>query len=87
MGNSKDQLLAQEVQQGIKDDESLSSVADTIHVIVKGGTITLEGEVSTEKEMNLAASTAMAIGVVDKINNHLEVTHQRKSGGLNENQN
>ncbi len=72
--NFTDQQVAQEVQQGIKDDESLSSVVDDIHVTVKRGKITLEGQVSTKEEMNLAANTAMAIGVVDKINNNLEVT-------------
>jgi osmotically-inducible protein OsmY len=74
---SNDEQLAQELQQGFKNDQSLSSVASGIQVTVKGGAITLDGQVSTEKQVNLASSTAMAIGMVDHVDNRLKATHRK----------
>ncbi|MBP9855582.1 MAG: BON domain-containing protein [Candidatus Omnitrophica bacterium] len=72
-----DQQVAHEVGQAIKDDQGLSEVAGDIHVTVDDGAITLDGQVSTEQQMNLAAGTAMAVGVVDEVTNHLEVTNDK----------
>lgn len=72
-----DQKIANVVRQAIKDDQALAVVASYIRVTVNDGAITLEGRVFTEQQMNLAAGTAMAVGVVDKINNQLEITETK----------
>ena len=75
--SSSDQQSAQVVKQAIKDDQALASVAKDICVSVKEGAITLDGEVSTEQQLNLATNTAKAVGVVDKVNNRIEVTQNK----------
>jgi|GEM_PF-2820195 len=72
---SNDQQEAHEVKQAIKDDPSLSDVAGDIHVTVKDGNITLDGEVSTNQQVNLVANTATAVGMVEKVNNRIQITH------------
>ena len=74
---SSDQQSAQVVQQAIKDDQSLAAVAGDIRVTVKDGAVTLDGQVSTEQQMNLATNTATAVGVVDKVNNRMKVVHNK----------
>ena len=71
---SNDQQEAQEVKQALKDDQSLSDVAGDIHVTVKDGSITLDGQVATKQQVNLATNTATAVGMVDKVNNRMEIT-------------
>ena len=70
---SNDQQEAHEVKQAIKNDQSLSDVAGQIHVTVKDGDITLDGKVSTKQQVNLATNTATAVGMVDKVNNRIEI--------------
>ena len=65
------------VKQAIKDDQALATVAKDISVTVKDGAITLDGKVSTEQQSNLASNTAKALGVVDKVKNHIEVTNKK----------
>ncbi len=66
-----DQQSARVLTQAIEDDPALSSVAKGIHVTVHGDVVTLDGTVSTEQQMNLATNTAKAVGVDDKVINHL----------------
>lgn len=72
---SSDQQSAQMVRQAIKDDQGLSAVARDIHVSVKDGTVTLDGQVFTDQQMDLATNTASAIAVEDKVQNRMEITH------------
>jgi osmotically-inducible protein OsmY len=72
---SSDQQSAQMVRQAINDDQGLSKVAKDIHVSVKDGTITLDGQVSTDQQMNLATNTAAAVAVDNKIKNRMEIIH------------
>jgi len=74
---ASDQQEAQMVKQAIKDDQGLSAVANHIHVAVKEGTVTLEGKVATEQQLNLATNTAAAVAVDEKVKNHIEVTHNK----------
>ena len=74
---ASDSQEAQVVKQAIKDDQALAAVAKDISVTVKDGAITLDGEVSTEQQSNLASNTAKAIGVVDKVKNRIEVTNKK----------
>jgi len=72
---SNDQQEVHEVKQAIKNDQSLSDVAGDIHVSVKDGAITLDGQVSTIQQVNLATNTATAVGMVDKVKNRMEIIH------------
>ncbi len=72
---ASDNQEAQVVKQAIKDDQALASVAKDISVTVKDGAITLDGKVVTEQQSNLASNTAKALGVTDKVKNHIEVTN------------
>ena len=74
---ASDSQQAQVVKQAIKDDQALAAVAKDISVTVKDGAITLDGDVSTEQQSNLASNTAKALGVVDKVKNHIEVTNKK----------
>ncbi len=76
-GQEKDKESAQVVKQAIKDDQALAPVASDIQVTVKDGVITLDGEVATEQQMNLASNTAKALGKVEKVKNRIEVTHNK----------
>jgi osmotically-inducible protein OsmY len=71
--STSDKRSAQRVDQAMKDDQGLSDVAQDIHVTVKEGTVTLDGEVATNQQLNLATNTASAIAVNDKVKNHMEV--------------
>lgn len=73
---SSDQQSAQMVHQAINDDQALSASADDIRVTVKDGAITLGGQVDTEQQMNLAANTAAAVGMVDSIHNHMVIKEE-----------
>ena len=74
---SMDQDVAEMITQAIKNDEHISHTVNTVHVAVQGDQVSLDGQVRSEEEMNTIATTAMAIAVVDKVSNHLEVTHQK----------
>lgn len=72
---SSDQQSAQMVKQAINDDQGLSKVAKGIHVSVQEGIITLDGQVSTDQQMNLATNTATALAVDDKVKNRMKIIH------------
>ena len=76
--NKENNLNVQMVREAIKDDQGLDDVAKDIHVSVKKGTITLEGRVSTDQQMNLATNTATAVAVDDKVKNQMEIIHPKK---------
>ena len=73
----KDKETEKQVKQAIKNDQILSPVATEISVTVKDGAVALDGEVATEQQVNLAGNTAKAVGVVDKVNNRIEVKNIR----------
>ena len=64
---ASDQQSVRVVQQAMGDNQSLSAVADDIHVTVKDGAITLTGQVANEQQMNLATNTAAAFEGVDRL--------------------
>ena len=74
---SSDQQSAQMVKQAIKDDQGLSTVARDIHVSVKDGTVTLDGQVFTDQQLNLATNTATAIEPDKEVKNHMDVTNNK----------
>ena len=69
----KDTETEQQVHQAMNNDQALSGVAQDISVAVKSGAITLDGEVATEQQVNLAGNTAKAVGDGNKVNNRLEI--------------
>ena len=69
----KDKETEKQIKQAIKDDQALNPVAKDIAVTVTGGVVALDGEVSTKEQADLASNTAKAVGVVDKVNNRIEV--------------
>jgi osmotically-inducible protein OsmY len=71
--NGRDQEIEKVVKQAIKDDQALAPVAQDILVTVHQGEITLEGEVSTDQQLNLATNTATALGTMEEIKNELKV--------------
>jgi osmotically-inducible protein OsmY len=73
MRYDQDLQSAQVVKQAMKDDQALAEVAKDIQVTVKDGAITLNGQVATAQQKNLATNTAAPLGVVDEVQNHLEV--------------
>ncbi|MBF0489550.1 MAG: BON domain-containing protein [Candidatus Omnitrophica bacterium] len=74
----EDHQAAFVIKEAIKDDQSLTPVASAIKVTVKDGTITLDGAVSTDQQMNLATNTALALAEGEKVKNHIEVTHKKQ---------
>jgi len=72
-----DQRSAQMVKQAIKDDQALADVAKDIHVTVNKGTVTLDGEVLNDQQINLATNTASAVAVDDKVKNNMEIIHPK----------
>ena len=74
---TSDQQTVREIKQAINDDQGLTAVAKDIQVTANNGTVTLEGEVKTKQEMNLANNTAGALAVDEKVKNNIVVTpHQ-----------
>jgi len=72
-----DKCSAQILREAIKDDQGLSDVAKNIHVTVKEGTITLDGKVATDQQLNLATNTASAVAGEDKVKNRMDVTNNK----------
>jgi osmotically-inducible protein OsmY len=72
-----DQQSVQVIKQAIKDDQALAPVASDIHITVKDGAVSLDGQVKTEQQANLAGETAKAVGVVDQVHNDLEVIYKK----------
>ena len=66
------------VKQAIKDDQALAPVAADIKVTVNDGTVTLEGQVTTAQQMNIATNTAKALSTAGKVNTLIEVTQLGK---------
>ncbi len=83
MQEDKDKKLASDkqeaamVKEAIKDDQGLADVAKDIKVTVNEGTVTLDGKVATEQQLNLATNTAAAVAVDDKVKNRINVTNNK----------
>lgn len=76
---SKDKQSQQTVQQAIKDDQGLTPDTSNIKVTVENGAVTLDGQVSSEKQLNLATNTATAVAGVETVDNNLLVKHKTDS--------
>ena len=73
----KDKETEKQIKQAIKNDQALEPIAKDIDVTVTSGAVALDGEVSKKEQADLASNTAKAVGVVDKVNNRIEVKNVR----------
>jgi hyperosmotically inducible periplasmic protein len=75
--SSTDDDLRRSVYRAIFEDSVLQRYAvsevPSIHILVKEGSITLEGSVENENNKNLAASRASGVSGVASVNNHLSI--------------
>lgn len=68
------QQLTSQVRQQISQDQQLSSVASSIQISERSGTVTLEGTVQTEQQKQAAERTAKQVQGVTRVENKLEVS-------------
>ena len=70
---TSDRDLAKQIRQTIVKDDSLSTYAHNIKVIVKNGTVTLKGPVRSDEEKQAIVAKAAAIAGNGKVTDQLEV--------------
>jgi hyperosmotically inducible periplasmic protein len=68
-----DRDLAKKIRQSIMDDNTLSTYAHNVKVIVRNGEVTLKGPVKSEDEKTAVESKATTIAGADKVQNKLMV--------------
>jgi hyperosmotically inducible periplasmic protein len=71
--HTSDRDLAKQIRQTIVKDDSLSTYAHNIKVIVKNGTVTLKGPVRSDEEKQAIVAKAAAIAGDGKVTDQLEV--------------
>jgi hypothetical protein len=76
--NIRDEQLAQDVQEAIEKEMSLSVAVSNIQVVAESGIVTLEGKVFTKEERMIAGDIAIAFAGFGKVNNYLDVISQKK---------
>jgi osmotically-inducible protein OsmY len=76
--NIRDEQLAQDIQEAIEKEMSLSVAASNIQVVAESGIVTLEGKVSTKEERMIAGDIAVAFAGFGKVNNYLDVINPKK---------
>jgi osmotically-inducible protein OsmY len=72
-----DRDLAKQIRRDIVKDDSLSTYAHNVKVIVQNGTVTLKGPVRSEEEKQAVESKATAIAGDGKVTNQLEVAPKK----------
>jgi osmotically-inducible protein OsmY len=72
-----DRDLAKQIRQTIVKDDSLSTYAHNVKVIVKNGTVTLKGPVRSNEEKQAIVAKAAAIAGDGKVTDRLEVSPDR----------
>ena len=77
--HTSDRDLAKQIRQTIVKDDSLSTYAHNIKVIVKNGTVTLKGPVRSDEEKQAIVTKAASIAGEGKITDQLEVSPKDKN--------
>ena len=72
--HTSDRDLAKQIRQTIVKDDSLSTYAHNIKVIVKNGTVTLKGPVRSDEEKQAIVAKAATIAGDGKVTDQLEVS-------------
>jgi hyperosmotically inducible periplasmic protein len=70
---TSDRGMAKQIRRAIVKDDSLSTYAHNIKVIVQNGTVTLKGPVRSDEEKQAVEAKATAIAGSGKVTNQLEV--------------
>ena len=71
--NAADRELAKKIRAAITDDDTLSTYAHNVKVIVRDGKVTLKGPVRTAAEKTAVAAKATEIAGKDHVTNSLSV--------------
>src|SRR5258705_1794022 len=74
-----DRQLATQVQQQLRNDPTLATVAPNIQITAQNGTITLIGKVPSDREKEQIETTIRSIGGVVSVKNQLQVSLQPTS--------
>lgn len=69
-----DRVLAQKVQDTLRQDATMASIAQNVQVHAKNGEITLHGSVSSQQEKVALESKTQQVTGVSRVNNQLTVT-------------
>ncbi len=69
-----DRILAEKVQDALRQDAAMASAAQGLQVYAKNGEIILQGAVGTEKEKVALESKAQQVAGVTRVINQLTVT-------------
>lgn len=71
--NSSDVELAKKIRAALTDDDTLSTYAQNVKVIVRDGKVTLKGPVRTAAEKTAVAAKAIEIAGKDHVVNSLSI--------------
>ena len=71
--NPADRELAKKIRAALTDDDTLSTYAQNIKVIVRDGKVTLKGPVRTAAEKTAVAAKAIEIAGKDHVTNSLSI--------------
>jgi hyperosmotically inducible protein len=77
--HTSDRDLAKQIRQTIVKDDSLSTYAHNVKVIVKNGTVTLKGPVRTDEEKQAIVAKAAAIAGDGKVTDQLDVSPNERN--------
>ena len=77
--HTSDRDLAKQIRQTIVKDDSLSTYAHNIKVIVKNGSVTLKGPVRSDEEKQAIVAKATSIAGDGKVTDQLEVSPKDKN--------
>jgi hypothetical protein len=69
-----DRVLAERVQDTLRQDTAVSSAAQQVQIHAKNGEITLQGSVNTQEEKTALENKAQQVTGVSRVNNQLTVT-------------
>jgi hyperosmotically inducible protein len=70
----QDRALARKIRRSIMDDNTLSTYAKNVKIIVRDGAVTLKGPVTTEDEKKKIGDLAtQAVSGADKVTNELTI--------------
>jgi len=72
--NETDRNIVQNVRQALTSDSSLSTSAQNVTVVSKGGTVTLRGSVKDASEKQKVQDKATQVAGVSNVDNQLTVT-------------
>lgn len=76
--NTPDVELAKKIRAALTDDDTLSTYAQNVKVIVRDGKVTLKGPVRTAAEKTAVAAKAIEIAGKEHVTNNLSIAPEHK---------